>query len=64
MITHELEAAKRICGKIAVLENGVITEKGNTRDIFLNPKSSTGKIFLEVYREFRQEHTYSGGGGI
>ena len=64
MITHELEAAKRICGKIAVLENGVITEKGNTRDIFLDPKSSTGKIFLEVYREFRQEHTYSGGGGI
>ena len=64
MITHELEAAKRICQKIAVLENGVITEKGNTRDIFLDPKSNTGKIFLEVYKEFRQENTFTGGGGI
>lgn len=64
MITHELEAAKRICNKVAVLENGVITESGSTRDIFLDPKSGTGKIFLEVYKEFRQEDTFSGGEGI
>ena len=64
MITHELEAAKRICNKVAVLENGVITEKGSTQDVFLNPKSSTGKIFLEVYKEFRQDNAFIGGGGI
>ena len=64
MITHELEAAKRICNKVAVLENGVITEKGSTRDVFLDPKSSTGKIFLEVYKEFRQDNAFIGGGGI
>ena len=44
MITHELEAAKRICNRVAVLENGVITETGTTRDIFLDPQSNTGKI--------------------
>ncbi|SFC47025.1 methionine ABC transporter ATP-binding protein [Ruminococcus albus] len=64
MITHELEAAKRICSKVAVLENGVITESGKTSDIFLDPQSSTGKIFLEVYKEFRQNETFTGGGGI
>lgn len=64
MITHELEAAKRICNKVAVLENGVITEQGSTRDIFLNPESSTGKIFLEVYKEFRKSDTFTGGEGI
>ncbi|MBQ9869724.1 MAG: ATP-binding cassette domain-containing protein [Ruminococcus sp.] len=64
MITHELEAAKRICNKVAVLEDGVITETGSTRDIFLDPKSSTGKIFLEVYKEFRNESEFTGGGGI
>lgn len=64
MITHELEAAKRVCNKVAVLENGVITEQGNTRDIFLNPESSTGKIFLEVYKEFRKNDTFAGGEGI
>ncbi len=64
MITHELEVAKRICNKVAVLENGVITEKGSTRDVFLDPKSSTGKIFLEVYKEFRQDYSFTGGGGI
>ena len=64
MITHELEAAKRICNKVAVLENGVITDNGLTRDIFLDPTSSTGKIFLEVYKEFRGESSFTGGGGI
>lgn len=64
MITHELEAAKRVCNKVAVLENGVITEQGSTRDIFLNPESSTGKIFLEVYKEFRKNDTFAGGEGI
>ncbi len=64
MITHELEAAKRICNKVAVLENGVITESGRTRDIFLDPKSKTGRIFLEVYKEFRQDNTFTGGEGI
>lgn len=64
MITHELEAAKRICNKVAVLENGIITEQGYTRDIFLNPESRTGKIFLEVYKEFRRKDTVFGGEGI
>lgn len=64
MITHELEAAKRICNKVAVLEDGMITEQGNTHDIFLNPESGTGKIFLEVYKEFRKNDTFSGGEGI
>ncbi|SDA09265.1 D-methionine transport system ATP-binding protein [Ruminococcus sp. YE71] len=64
MITHELEAAKRICGKVAVLENGRMIESGTTQDIFLDPKSSTGKIFLEVYKEFRHKSTFAGGEGI
>ena len=64
MITHELEAAKRICNKVAVLENGIITEQGYTRDVFLNPGSRTGKIFLEVYKEFRRNDTVFGGEGI
>jgi D-methionine transport system ATP-binding protein len=64
MITHELEAAKRICNRVAVLENGVITETGTTRDIFLDPQSNTGKIFLEVYKEFRHDNSFTGGEGI
>ena len=64
MITHELEAAKRVCNKVAVLEDGVITEQGNTQDIFLNPESSTGKVFLEVFKEFRRNDSFTGGDGI
>jgi D-methionine transport system ATP-binding protein len=64
LITHELEAVKHICNKVAVLENGVVTEKGSVKDIFLDPKSSTGKIFLNVYKEFRSDEDFSGGAGI
>lgn len=64
LITHELEAVKHICNKVAVLEAGIVTEKENVKDIFLNPESNTGKVFLEVYKEFRKNESFSGGEGI
>lgn len=64
MITHELEVVKYLCNNVAVIENGTIVEKGEVRDIFLNPNSRTGKIFLKVSREFQKNEFFSGGEGI
>ncbi|MGX6979185.1 methionine ABC transporter ATP-binding protein [Vagococcus elongatus] len=44
-ITHELEVAKRLFHRMAVMENGLIVELGNTFDIFANPqKEITRKL--------------------
>ena len=64
MITHELDIIKYSCSRMAVLENGVITESGKTEEVFSNPKSKTGELFFKVYAEFRGENEYRGGGGI
>lgn len=52
LITHELEVIKYSCNNMAVLENGLIVERGSVRDIFINPKSETAKLFVKISAEF------------
>jgi D-methionine transport system ATP-binding protein len=63
LITHELDVIKYTTRNMAVLENGVISETGRTKDIFANPNSVTGKMFLKVYFEL-QDRGMEGGEGI
>lgn len=46
LITHEMDAVKRIATKVAVMENGQIIEDGSLRDIFLHPKQELTKKFV------------------
>ena len=58
VITHEMQVIKDICDKVAVIENGVISEKGRVLDVFTNPQQATTKEFIsaimpnELPREF------------
>ncbi|MCR5032930.1 MAG: ATP-binding cassette domain-containing protein [Lachnospiraceae bacterium] len=54
MITHELDAIKYSCTRMAVLEDGRFIEQGLVSDIFNNPRSKTGELFATVMREFAQ----------
>jgi len=63
LITHELDVIRYATKNMAVLEDGVISETGETKDIFANPESATGKMFLKVYTEL-QENALEGGSGI
>ena len=47
LITHEMEVIKRICNKIAVIEQGRIIEEGPVSEIFADPKMTTTKQFLQ-----------------
>lgn len=64
LITHELEAVKYICNNMAILERGEITEQGSVREIFLNPQSKTGQIFVKIDTQFRQSEWVEEGEGI
>ena len=64
MITHELDAIKYTCGRMAVLEDGVITEQGDVREIFYNSKSRTGALFSKVFFEMQQAGEVRNGEGI
>jgi D-methionine transport system ATP-binding protein len=47
LITHSLDVIKYTCNNMAVLENGMIAEKGSVRKIFENPSSKTAKVFIK-----------------
>ena len=48
IITHEMQVIKDICDKVAVIENGVITESGRFIDVFTDPKRDMTKEFISV----------------
>ena len=62
MITHELDAIRYTCNRMAVLEEGKITESGYVRDIFENPHSKTGELFAKVFMLLQSAELTQGGG--
>ncbi len=47
MITHQMEVAKDICDRIAVMESGKIIEENTVKGIFTNPKNKRTISFIE-----------------
>lgn len=64
MITHELDAIRYTCDRMAVLEDAQITEIGLVDEIFSNPHSQTGALFAKVYTELQKTPDLENGGGI
>ncbi len=62
MITHELDAIRYSCQKMAVLQDGLIIESGEVAEIFRNPHSHTGKLFAKVFFELQQPDLNDGDG--
>ena len=48
VITNEMQVIKEICDKVAVIENGVIAEKGSVLEVFTNPQQPITKEFISV----------------
>ncbi len=46
MITHQMEVAKEICDRIAVMERGKIIEENTVEEIFRNPKEKLTASFI------------------
>lgn len=48
IITHEMSVIKELCDEVAVIENGVIAEKGSVLNVFTEPKCNISKEFISV----------------
>ncbi|MFD1432402.1 methionine ABC transporter ATP-binding protein [Lacticaseibacillus yichunensis] len=48
LITHEMEAVKQICNKVAVMDAGRIIERGDLLQIFAQPKEQLTKDFIDT----------------
>ena len=47
LITHEMNVVRKICDRVAIIDNGKIPEIGKTLEIFLNPQAEVTKSFVE-----------------
>lgn len=43
VITHEMRVVEQICDRVAIMSKGKVEEQGTVKDVFLSPKSETGK---------------------
>lgn len=50
-ISHDLDIARIFCNYIFVLNNGVIVEEGEIKDIFENPKNSYTKDLIRIFNK-------------
>ncbi|MEC1157613.1 methionine ABC transporter ATP-binding protein [Cytobacillus horneckiae] len=46
LITHEMHVIKKICNRVAVMEDGRVIEEGQVFDVFTNPVQKTTQNFI------------------
>lgn len=51
LITHEMHVIRKICHRVAVMENGEVVEQGNVLDVFRNPQKPITKRFVKQVTE-------------
>lgn len=51
LITHEMHVIRKICHRVAVMENGDVVEQGDVLDVFRNPKQPITKRFVKQVTE-------------
>lgn len=49
-VTHDLSLARGLASKVAVMKDGLIVERGNTREIFENPETDYTKALVRYSR--------------
>lgn len=47
LITHEMHVIKKICHRVAVMENGKVAELGEVLEVFRNPQQQVTKRFVK-----------------
>ncbi len=53
LITHSLAVARRICGRIAVMDHGQVVEQGSVAEVFGNPQADVTRALLQFEGEAR-----------
>lgn len=56
MITHEMHVIRKVCDRVAVMEDGKIVEQGTVDDIFSNPKQEITKKFVSQVKTKAEEN--------
>ena len=59
IITHEMSVVEKICDRVAIIEDGVLAEVGQVREVFSAPKSDAAKKLVFPSNPFEPTNTES-----
>jgi D-methionine transport system ATP-binding protein len=48
LVTHEMHVIRKICDRVAIMEEGSIIEQGYVVDLFAKPQTQTAKKFIDT----------------
>lgn len=59
IITHQMSVIEEICNHVAILDNGIVVEKGEVSEVFSSPKSEAAKrlVYPDGVDDFPLEQT-------
>ncbi|MFC0300983.1 methionine ABC transporter ATP-binding protein [Virgibacillus soli] len=57
MITHEMHVIRKVCNRVAVMEDGKVVEQGDVLHLFLQPKQPVTKKFVQQVMGIEDEET-------
>lgn len=49
LVTHEMDVVNRICTEVAIIDGGIVVERGRTKEIFRNPETAIAKKLVLGY---------------
>ncbi|WP_336196268.1 methionine ABC transporter ATP-binding protein [Enterobacter hormaechei] len=59
LITHEMHVVRKICDRVAVMENGKVVEEGEVLSVFTHPQQPITRQFVRQVSQYAEEETFN-----
>lgn len=59
LITHEMHVVRKICDRVAVMENGKVVEEGDVLNVFTHPQQPITRQFVRQVNQYAEEDEFN-----
>ena len=59
LITHEMHVVRKICDRVAVMENGQVVEEGDVLSVFTHPQQPITRQFVRQVGQYADEEAFN-----
>ena len=59
LITHEMHVVRKICDRVAVMQNGKVVEEGDVLSVFTHPQQPITQQFVRQVSQYAEEETFN-----
>ena len=59
LITHEMHVVRKICDRVAVMENGKVVEEGDLLNVFTHPQQPITRQFVRQVSQYTEEDEFN-----